>query len=180
MRRHGVEKIPHLLVQVDRRFQAHSADAEVARHHPLTGEILEDPQQLFAFAEAVEEHRQRADVERMGPEPHQVRLQPRQLVHQHAQPLGAFWNFKLQQLLDGQAVTEIVRHRRKIVDAIGQWDHLLVELRLARLLDAGMQVADIGSESNHGLAIDLQHEPQNAMRRRMLRPHVEAPWCGPW
>ena len=56
---------------------------------------------------------------------------------------GALGNFELQKLFDGQAVAEIVGHRAEVVDAIGERDHLLVELRLAGLLDSGVQIADL-------------------------------------
>ena len=49
-----------------------------------------------------------------------------------------------QQLLDRQAVAEIVRKRRQIIDAIGQRDALLLGLDLEFLLDAGVQIADVG------------------------------------
>ena len=78
-----------------------------------------------------------------------------------------------QQLLDRQAVGQVVGHRAEIVDAVGQRDHLLVELRLAGLLDAGVQVADVGHQLDDGLAVDLQHQAQHAVSRRVLRAHVE-------
>ena len=52
-------------------------------------------------------------------------------------------------------------------------DHLLVELGLAGLLDAGVQIADLRVEADDDLAVDLQHQAQNAMRGRVLRPHID-------
>ena len=49
----------------------------------------------------------------------------------------------------------------------------MVELRLARLLDASVQIADVGRKRNNRLTIDLQHQAQNAVGRRMLRTHVQ-------
>jgi hypothetical protein len=40
-------------------------------------------------------------------------------------------------------------------------------------LDAGVQVADLGIDADDDLAVDLQHQAQHAVRRRVLRPHVE-------
>ena len=91
-----------------------------------------------------------------------------------------------EQLLDRQAVAEVVGHGAEIVDAVGQRDDLLVELGLAGLLDAGVQVADVGREGDDGFAVDLEHEAQHAVGRRVLRAHVEdhglvvgraLPWC---
>ena len=50
----------------------------------------------------------------------------------------------LQQLLHRQAVAEIVRERRQVVDAVGQRDRLLLGLDFEFLLDAGVQKADVG------------------------------------
>ena len=49
----------------------------------------------------------------------------------------------------------------------------MVELGLAGLLDAGMQVPDLGIKADNDFAVNLQHEAQNAMRCGVLRPHVE-------
>ena len=43
----------------------------------------------------------------------------------------------------------------------------------AVLLDAGVQIADLGLGFDDGLAFDLEHDLQHAVRRRMLRPHRE-------
>ena len=51
--------------------------------------------------------------------------------------------------------------------------HLLIELGLAGLLDAGVQIADVGHQAQHGFAVDLEHQAQNTVGRRMLRTHVE-------
>ena len=82
-------------------------------------------------------------------------------------------NLKSQQLLYRQAVGEVVGHGTQIVDAVGKRNDLLVELGLAGLLDAGVQIADVGSESDDGFAIDLNDKAQDAMGRRMLRAHVD-------
>ncbi len=127
-----------------RRLQRQPADADVAGHHALAGEHFEDAQDVFALAEAVEEHAHRADIERVRSQPHQVAVEPRKLGHHHARPLRARRNLDLQQLLDRQRVDQVVRKIRQIIDAIGQRHHLLPVLLLALLLDAGVQEADVG------------------------------------
>ena len=87
--------------------------------------------------------------------------------------MRALRNLQLQQLFDGQAVAEIVGHRAEVVDAIGQRDDLLIELRLAGLLDAGVQIADFGIEADNNFAVDFEHQAQHAVRGRMLRSHVQ-------
>ena len=53
----------HALLPAARRLERQPADAEVAGHHALAGEHLEDAQDVFALAEAVEEHAHRADID---------------------------------------------------------------------------------------------------------------------
>ena len=171
--RHHVEEVLHLGVEVHGRLERDAADAEVGGHHALAGDVFKDAHGLFALAPAVEKHAHGADVEGMGAEPDQVRLDTRDLVEQHAEDLRALGDLEAEQLLDGEAVAEVVRHRTEIVDAIGQGDDLLVELGLARLLDAGMEVADVGGAGDDGLAVDLEHKTQDAVGRGVLRSHVE-------
>ncbi len=67
--------------------------------------MLKETQNIFALAEGVEENRQRPYIHGVRAQPHQVRIQPRKLIQQHADPLRAIGNLQLQQLLDGQGHT---------------------------------------------------------------------------
>ncbi len=49
----------------------------------------------------------------------------------------------------------------------------MIKLGLAGFFDAGVQVADLRIEPDDDLAVDLDHQAQNAMHRWMLRPHVQ-------
>ena len=178
--------LPDRVLPSARRLQRQPADADVAGHHALAGKHFENAQNVFALAEAVEEHAHRADIERVRAQPHQMAVQPRKLGHHHAHPLRARRNLDLQQLFHRQRVHQIVRKVGQIVDAVGQRDHLLPGLLLALLFDAGVQEADVGHGLDDGLAFQFEHDPQHAVRGGMLRPHVErhAPrrgrtWPGP-
>jgi len=61
----------------------------------------------------------------------------------HSQILRALRNLKPKQLLDRHAVDPVIRHGTQVVDAIRERNHLLVELRLACLLNPGVEIADI-------------------------------------
>ncbi len=156
-----------------RRLQRNSADAEIRCHHALTGHRFEQAQHIFALAEAIQEHGHRADVHGVRAQPHQVRVDAGQLIQQHAQPLRARRNLQPQQLFHCQAVGEIVGHGAQIVDAVGHGHDLLVELGFAGLLDAGMQIPDVGHDAHDGLAVDLEQQPEHTMGRGMLRAHVQ-------
>ena len=85
LRRHDVEQLLHAIEEIERRLHREAADAEVGGHHALAGDVLEDPEHLFALAEGVEEDGERADVHGVRAQPDQVRIEAGQLVEQHAQ-----------------------------------------------------------------------------------------------
>ena len=63
--------------------------------------------------------------------------------------------------------------RAEVIHALDERDHLLPLLLLGGLLDAGVEVADGGRHGDDGLAIELEHQPQHAVRAGVLRPHVD-------
>src|SRR5262249_446763 len=50
---------------------------------------------------------------------------------------------------------------------------LLPLLLLGGLLDPGVEIADRWRGRLNGLSVELQHEPQHAVRTGVLRPHVD-------
>ncbi len=79
----------------ERRLQRDAADAEVAGHHALAADGLEDAQQLFALAEAVEEDGERADVHGVRAEPDEVRVDARELVEAARGATGRVRGFRV-------------------------------------------------------------------------------------
>ena len=158
---------------VEGRLHGEAADAEVAGHHALAGDGLEEPENLLTFAEGVEEDGEGANVHGVRAEPDEVRVQPAQLGEQDANPLGALGDFQAEELFDGQAVAEIVGERIEVVDAVGERDHLLVELGFAGFFDTCVQVTDLGPDTDDDFAVKLDDQAQHAMRGRVLRAHVQ-------
>ena len=97
-RRHHLDELAQLPLEAQRDVLEDAADLEVARVHPLAGGHLEHVEDRVALAEAVPEHRDRAEVERRGAEPDQVRVDPVQLHVDHPQVLGAVGDLELEQL----------------------------------------------------------------------------------
>ncbi len=87
--------------------------------------------------------------------------------------MRALGDFKVEELLDSQAITEIVGERIEIIDTVGEGNYLLIELGLAGFLDAGVQITDLGTDADNDLAVQLNDQAQHAVRRRVLRSHVE-------
>ena len=64
-------------------------------------------------------------------------------------------------------------HRRDVVEAVEIADRLHVGLVLDQLLGATMQKTDMRIDALDHLAVELQHEAQDAVRRGVLRPEVD-------
>jgi hypothetical protein len=90
-------------LEAERDVLDHAADLEVAGVHPLPGRHLEQVEDLVALAEAVPEHRDRAEVERRRPQPDQVGVDPVELEEDRPQVLGAGRDLELDQALDRAA-----------------------------------------------------------------------------
>ena len=60
-------------------------------------------------------------------------------------------------------------HRRDVVEPVEVADRLQVGLVLDQLLGAAMQQPDVRIDALDHLAVQLQHQAQHAVRRRMLR-----------
>jgi|GEM_PF-3111493 len=169
----GFEEGANAVVDVQRRFKCDAADTDVAAHHALAADGFEDAEDIFALAEAVEEDGEGADVHGVGAEPDEMRLDAGELVEEDAEVLGALGDFEVEELLNSQGVGEVVGHRAEIVDAVGEGSDLGVELGLAGFLDAGVEVADVRSERDDGLAVDFEDKAEDTVGGRMLRAHVE-------
>src|SRR4051812_34488434 len=76
-------------------------------------------------------------------------------------------------LLDGFDPDQTIRDSGDVVEPIpvGR-DHRILPV-LGDLLHAAMQESDVAIKINDGLAIEPQDDTQHAVRRRVLRPHVE-------
>ncbi len=64
-------------------------------------------------------------------------------------------------------------HRRDIIEPVEIGDRLQIGLVLDQLLGAAMQEPDMRIDALDHLAVELQHQAQHAMRRRMLRPEID-------
>src|SRR5712691_11154668 len=72
-RRKDVDKLLYFFKKSQGRIQGKTTHAKIGSHHALSADHLEDTQNFFALAEAIQENRHRADIEGMGSQPDQVR-----------------------------------------------------------------------------------------------------------
>ena len=62
---------------------------------------------------------------------------------------------------------------RDVVHPVGVGDDHRERLGLEELLRPAVEVPDVGAGRDDPLAVDLQDEAEDAVRRRVLRPEVE-------
>ena len=109
----------------------------------------------------------------MAPKPSRCEEMRGSFAADDANGLAARREFPAHQLFHGQRVSDVVRERRKIIQPIRVRHELVVVHVLGDFFVAAMQVADVRRGFGDDLAVELEHEAQNAVRRRMRRPHVE-------
>ena len=160
-------------IELGRQVLVHAAEAEILGVHAAAGGALVEHHQLLALLEAPQRRGERADVHGLGRDVEEVGEQAADLVVEHADQLGALGHLEPEQLLAGEAEGVLLVHRRDVVEAVEVADRLHVGLVLDQLLGAAVQQADVRVDALHDLAVELQHEAQHAVRRRMLGAEVD-------
>ena len=141
--------------------------------HAAAGDLLHDGLQGLALAEGVEDRRDRADLQRVGAEEHQVVEDPVELGEGGAQPDRPLGHLDAHQPLDGHGHAELVAEGAQPVVPVGQHEDLAVVAHLEELLGAAVHVADDRLGAEHPLAVEVEPEPEHPVRGRVLRADVE-------
>ena len=97
--------------------------------------------------------------------------QARELGEDDAEVFGALGHGLAGELLDGERVGPVVRHRAEVVEPVGVGHRPEVGGVLADLLVVAVQVAEDGLELHDRLAVERDHHAEHAVRRRVVRPH---------
>ena len=150
-----------------------SAHARIGSREPRAGQELEKIVKFFALGERVEKNRHRAEIERHRAQAEQMRGDPRRFAADHANGFAARRQFPSPSISPPPARKHVVRQRREIIQPVRVRHELVVLHVLGDFFVAAMQITDVRRRFGDDLAIELQHEPQNSVRRRMRRPHVE-------
>jgi len=79
----------------------------------------------------------------------------------------------VEQFLDRVVPGALVGDRRDVIHPIDDGDILVVVEVLAELLEAAVQVADVGHGLDDGLAVEGEDEAQRGVRGWVLRPDID-------
>src|SRR5579872_2480571 len=141
--------------------------------HARSGYGFHNRQSAFAIVEGEEDRRHLSEVLRECPVPDQVTDDAKQFHHHDPDHLPARRHFYSSKTLHGVEVSEIVHHPAQVIDAVAINDVGVPALALSHFFGSTMMEADFGNCINNHLAVKLKHNPQHAVRSRMLRAHVE-------
>ena len=167
------DEIPEHAVPTFRQVRRHAADAKPVGMHARPANGFDDAKRALPIVERVEHRRKLAQVLRERAVPDQVTDDPKQFGQHHADHLGARRNRDTRQFLHGRKVSEIVHHAAQVIHAVGVRNIGMPGLALAHLLRAAVMESDLGHGIDDLLAVELNHNPQDAVRARMLRAEVQ-------
>ncbi len=150
-----------------------AADAKGMRGQARAAVPFENLQDFLPVAEGVEQRRHGSDVERVRAQPKLVAGNTIQFSQDHANVLRARWRFHVHQFLDRFAVAQPIRHGGTIVHPVDVGIEHRVGAVLGDFFHAAVQVSDDALCAENFFAVELQDDAQHAVRRRMLRSHVD-------
>ena len=169
------DEVADLVQRAGRQVLGDAAGADERVVHPQAGDQLEEVEHQLALAEADRHHRQRADLHATGGDADQVGGDAVELHEQDPHDLGLLRDVVLdvEQPLDAEQVGHLVVERAEVVHPGAERDALRPGAELHVLLDAGVEVADAATGLGHRLALELEDQAEHAVRRRVLRAHVD-------
>ena len=144
----------------------------VRRVHPGSRNRLIDVKQVFALAEAIQKHRHGAQIQTMTPQTQQVRKDAGDLIKHHTDILSAQRHLYAQKFFNRQHVGMLIAHHGAIIQTIHIWHRLQEGPMLGQLFRRAMQQPDMRVGTHNRFPVQLQHQTQNAVSSRMLRPKI--------
>ena len=170
----GLQFVQHLAqlgLHLGRDVPAHAADDAQRVGLAVAADLLRDPHDRLADAEALHEERVEADDVAGQPDPEQVAVQALDLQHDRADVFGARRRPQGRGRLDGLRVGHVVHAAADAADALRHHRDVVVgEDRLGELLDAAMHHEPAVLAAAHHLAFDVEPEMRRLVQRGMERP----------
>src|SRR5450759_2873371 len=167
---HPVAQAAHeLVVQV----AVDTADPEVVEEELGAGDRGEDLHDLVALGEAPQDGRDPAQVQGVPAHEEHVAGDPVQLAGQDPDVLRPPRDLDVQQLLEGHHRAPLAEEGGDVLQRVELADDVVEVGVLGDLLHAAMEVAQDRVQVHYLLAGDLEDNPQDAVRGRVLGPHVQ-------
>src|SRR5690606_8200875 len=129
--------------------------------------------QRLTLDKAPQHRRRRADVHGLRADVHEVVEDAGNFAEENTDILCTLRHLALQQLFGCEHEGMLLTHRRDIIETVEIGHRLHIGLVFDQLLGAAMEEADMRINPLDHLAVQLHHEAQHAVRRRMLRAEIE-------
>ena len=166
------DELLHLLYEVGGDVVLYASDGVVVLNQSATGSSLEDIENLFAVAEAVEESGQGSQVHAQAGEEEQVRVDALQFVHDGTDVLHTFAHLDAHRLFDAHAQCVAVVMGAQIVQAVGQCQGLRIGEAFAHLLNASVYIAAVYVQFLDDFPFQGNTEAEDTMSSRVLRTYI--------
>ena len=141
--------------------------------HPRTRNSFIHIEQRFTLAKAVNQDIHRAAVQAVRAQPQQMVEQPGDFGVHDPNVLRTNRHIHAQHFFNCHAIRLLVGHHRHIVEPIHVRQGLNVRFAFGELLSSTVQQANVWVCALDDFTIKLQHQTQNTMGSRMLRPKIE-------
>ncbi|OQB53403.1 MAG: hypothetical protein BWX98_02421 [Candidatus Aminicenantes bacterium ADurb.Bin147] len=151
----------------------HAADPDVGRRQPGAGRLLDDVPEELTGLHIVKEGGEGPGFHGHGRQAGQVVADPRDLPHQHPDPLSPLGDPQPAELFHGQGVAEVVEKRRDVIQPVGVDQEIPPGPVLAGLFEAAVEIPHLDVGVLNPLAVELEHDPDRSMHGRVGRPHVD-------
>ncbi len=151
----------------------YAANRDVTIGQASAANFLEQIENHFTLAECVKEGAKCAEIQAISAHAHQVAGDAVHLGDDNANDLRFLGNLHAAQLFHGHGIAEVHVHPGQVIHAVGVGNELDGRHVFADLLGTAVQIPQVRRDFGNDFAVRAQHEPQHAMRARMLRPHVD-------
>ncbi len=143
--------------------------------HAQTGDLLEEAKHFLALPPAVDHHRDGTEVHAIGRHEEKVRAHPVEFRQEHPHPDGplGYVAVDTEKLLGGEREDEFVVERTEVVHPRHVGAALHEGQLLGGLLHTGMQIPDDRLAPENRLTLELKHESEHSVGRRVLGTHVD-------
>ena len=148
------------------------AEAAVGISEPGTGYRIQNVQNLFAVVECIQERGNSANVQQVSPKPEQVARYAVQLRGYHPNVFRSLRDLYPGELFDRQDKSVVEHHPGQVIHSARVGEKLLVLPVFPHLFVTPVAVSDNRVGSYDILAVEVQQNPQNAVRAGMLRPKI--------
>ena len=141
----------------------------------LPGDVIEDVVDELALVEAIEERGESPQVHARGSHAEQVVLDASEFGQDRAHHLALGSDIDVEEFFHRAVPGDVVDNGTVVVHAAYGADILVVVVMLAELLEAAVEVSDVGDGPHDPLAVQFKDDTEGGVGGRVLGTKIEYP-----